>query len=114
LRPNWFKVDLLVTYGTPGTFAAKQATTTLPIVMIVSGDAVATGIVPSLAHPGGNVTGSTFFGPELNAKGVELLKEAYPNSSGRSLPLASVFIDQIADARGVRHSLSSRRGSTLR
>jgi putative tryptophan/tyrosine transport system substrate-binding protein len=75
------KVDLLVTYGTPGTLAAKQATTTVPIVMIVSGDALATRIVASLAHPGGNVTGSTFFGPELNAKGVELLKEAFPSAS---------------------------------
>jgi putative tryptophan/tyrosine transport system substrate-binding protein len=66
------KVDLLVTYGTPGTLAAKQATTTVPIVMIVSGDAIATGIATSLAHPGKNVTGSTFFGPQLSAKGVEL------------------------------------------
>src|SRR5262245_50588204 len=49
--------------------------------MIVSGDAVTTGIIASLAHPGGNVTGSTFFGPELSAKGVELLKEAVPSAS---------------------------------
>jgi len=75
------KVDLLVTYGTPGTLAAKKATTAVPIVMIVSGDAIATGIVVSLARPGGNVTGSTFFAPELNAKGVELLKEALPSAS---------------------------------
>jgi len=75
------KVDLLATYGTPGTVAARQATTTVPIVMIVSGDAVATGIVASLARPGGNVTGSTFFGPELNAKGLEVLKEALPSAS---------------------------------
>jgi ABC-type uncharacterized transport system substrate-binding protein len=53
----------------------------MPIVMIVSGDAIATGIVVSLARPGGNVTGSTFFAPELNAKGVELLKEAFPSAS---------------------------------
>src|SRR5262245_9318351 len=75
------KVDLLATYGTPGTLAAKQATTTVPIVMIVSGDAVATGIVASLARPGGNVTGLTFFSPELNAKGLELLKEGFPSAS---------------------------------
>src|SRR5262249_4329055 len=75
------KVDLLVTYATPGTLAAKQATTTVPIVMIVSGDALATGIIASLAHPGGNVTGSTFLGPELDAKGLELLKEALPSAS---------------------------------
>jgi putative ABC transport system substrate-binding protein len=75
------KVDLLATYGTPGTLAAKHATATVPIVMIVSGDAVATGIVASLARPGGNVTGSTFFSPELNAKGLDLLKEAVPSAS---------------------------------
>jgi putative ABC transport system substrate-binding protein len=45
----------------------------------VSGDAIATGIVTSLAHPGKNVTGSTFFGPQLNAKGIELIKEALPS-----------------------------------
>ena len=72
------KADILVTYGTPGTLAAKQATTTTPIVMIVSGDAISTGIVASLARPGGNVTGSTFFNPELSAKRLEVVKEAYP------------------------------------
>jgi putative ABC transport system substrate-binding protein len=74
------RVDILVTYGTPGTLAAKRATISLPIVMITSGDAIATGIVASLAHPGGNVTGSTFFDPELNAKALELLKEALPSA----------------------------------
>jgi putative ABC transport system substrate-binding protein len=73
------KVDVLVTHGTPGTRAAKQATQTIPIVMAISGDAVATGLVASLNRPGGNVTGSTFFSPELNAKQLELLKEAAPS-----------------------------------
>ena len=76
------KVDMLVTYGTPGTLAAKRATTTVPIVMIVSGDAIATGLVTSLARPGGNITGSTFFDPELHAKWLEIIKEAFP-SAGR-------------------------------
>jgi putative tryptophan/tyrosine transport system substrate-binding protein len=71
-------VDVIVTHGTPGTRAAKQATTTIPIVMAISGDAIATGIVRSLAQPEANLTGSTFFLPELNAKRLELLKEAYP------------------------------------
>jgi putative ABC transport system substrate-binding protein len=75
------KIGLLVTYGTPGTVAARQATTTVPIVMIVSGDAIGTGIVANLARPGGNVTGSSFFSPELNAKGLELLKEAFPSAA---------------------------------
>jgi putative tryptophan/tyrosine transport system substrate-binding protein len=74
-------VDLIVTHGTPGSLAAKQATATIPIVMAISGDAVATGLVASIARPGGNVTGSTFFFPELNAKRVELLKAAVPRIS---------------------------------
>ena len=72
------KPDLVLTHGTAGTRAAKQATTTIPIVMAVSGDAVATGLVASLAHPGGNITGSSFFNPELAAKRLELLKEVVP------------------------------------
>jgi putative ABC transport system substrate-binding protein len=72
-------VDLIVTQGTPGTQAAKQATTTIPIVMAVSGDAIATGLIASLKEPGGNVTGSTFFNPELCAKRLEILKEALPS-----------------------------------
>jgi putative ABC transport system substrate-binding protein len=71
-------VDVIVTYGTPGTRAAKQATTTIPIVMALSGDAVATGLVQSLARPGGNITGSTFFDPEISAKCLELIKETVP------------------------------------
>lgn len=74
-------VDLLITHGTPGTRAAKQATTTIPIVMAISGDAIATGLVSSLARPEGNLTGSTFFLPQLNAKRLELLKEACPRIS---------------------------------
>ena len=72
------KVDILVTYGTPGTLAAKRTTTTIPIVMATSGDAVGTGLVASLARPGGNITGSSFFSPELMAKRLALLKEAVP------------------------------------
>jgi len=72
-------IDVLITHGTPGTRVAKQATRTIPIVMAISGDAVATGIVASLARPEANVTGSTFFLPQLNAKRLEVLKEALPN-----------------------------------
>jgi putative tryptophan/tyrosine transport system substrate-binding protein len=74
-------VEVLVTHGTPGTRAAKQATATIPIVMAISGDAVATGLVSSLARPEANLTGSTFFLPQLNAKRLELLKEAFPDIS---------------------------------
>ena len=72
------KVDLIVTHGTPGTRSAKQATTTIPIVMAVSGDAVATGLIASLARPGGNITGTSFFSPELNTKQLEWLRECLP------------------------------------
>jgi putative tryptophan/tyrosine transport system substrate-binding protein len=71
-------VDLILTHGTPGGLAAKAATTTIPIVVTVVGDPVTTGLVESLARPGGNLTGSSFFFPELNAKRIELLKEALP------------------------------------
>ena len=72
------KVELIVTYSTPGVLAAKQATTAVPIVIAEQGDAVATGIVTNLARPGGNITGSNFFSPELQAKRLELLKEVLP------------------------------------
>ena len=71
-------VDLIVTHGTPGSLAAKRATTTIPIVMASIGDPVATGVVASVARPGGNITGQTFFNPELRAKRIELLKEVMP------------------------------------
>jgi len=72
------KVDVIVTYATPGVSAVKRATTTIPIVFATVGDAVAVGLVSSLARPGGNVTGNTYFLPELAAKRLELLKEAIP------------------------------------
>jgi putative ABC transport system substrate-binding protein len=71
-------VDVLVTYGTPGSLACKDATSTVPIVMATAGDAVATSIVASIGRPGGNITGMTFFNPELAAKRLELLREVLP------------------------------------
>ncbi len=72
------KAEVIVTYSTPGVRAAKGATTTIPIVFATVGDAVAVGLVSSLARPGGNVTGTTYFTPELATKRLELLKEAIP------------------------------------
>ena len=74
------KVDVLVAHA-EGAFAAKRATTTIPIVMAFSADAVATGLATSLARPGANVTGSTVLIPEISAKRLELLKTAAPRVS---------------------------------
>ncbi len=73
-------VDVIVTHATPGARAAKQATTTIPIVVAAIGDAIALGIVASLARPGGNVTGTTFFSPELAAKRLEIIRDAMPRA----------------------------------
>lgn len=73
------KVDVLVSFGTPGTLAAQHATTAIPIVILYIGDAVAAGVVASLRQPGGNITGSTYFLPQLFAKRLELLKEVMPH-----------------------------------
>jgi putative tryptophan/tyrosine transport system substrate-binding protein len=73
------KVDVVVTHGTPASLAAKKASTTIPIVMAIIGDPIASGVVASLARPGGNITGSSFFSHEVEAKRVELLKEAMPH-----------------------------------
>jgi putative ABC transport system substrate-binding protein len=75
------RVDILLTYGTPGTLAAKRATTDIPILFLYIGDAVSTGAVSSLSRPGANVTGNTYFLPELMAKRLELLKDAVPHLS---------------------------------
>src|SRR5215469_10933240 len=71
-------VDVIATYGTPASIAAKAATTTIPIVMIAVGDVVRTGLVQSLAHPGGNITGNTVLGPEVQPKRLQLFKQAVP------------------------------------
>ena len=73
------KVAVIVTQGTPAAFAAKQATTTIPIVMAIAGNPVETGLVSSLARPGENITGSSFFYAELNAKRLEIMKELMPS-----------------------------------
>ncbi len=75
------KVEVILTAGTPGALAAQRATQTIPIVMASSGDAVGAGLVASLARPGGNITGLTAIGPELDGKRLELLKEILPRLS---------------------------------
>jgi len=75
------KVDVIVASGTPQALAAKQATRTIPIVMTSAGDPVGSGLVTSLARPGGNVTGLSFLAPELVGKCLELLTQAVPGVS---------------------------------
>jgi putative ABC transport system substrate-binding protein len=130
------KVDVLVTHSTAGALAAKKATATnrIPVVMTNVGDAVGSGIVASLARPGGNITGDTFFAPELAAKRLEYLKEAMPRArriavvanpdspgtapqrqamevTAKALDLALVWIDvrDPADLDGAFASMTERR-----
>jgi putative ABC transport system substrate-binding protein len=105
------KVDIIITQGTPAAFAAKQATTTIPIVMAIVGDPVDSGIVASYSRPGGNITGSSFFFPEINAKRLELMKSLMPGLKRAgvlmhpdNLAMASVLraMDEVAKAMDVR------------
>src|SRR6266498_4579239 len=75
------QVDILVSPNAPTILAAKQATRTIAIVMVVNTDPVASGLVDSLAHPGGNITGITRLTRDLSGKRLELLKEAVPGVS---------------------------------
>jgi putative ABC transport system substrate-binding protein len=81
-------VDVIVTHTVPGAIAAKQATSTIPIVITAASDLLAFGLVESLARPGGNLTGRSFFNAELVAKRLELLKELAP-----SLAKAAVLLN---------------------
>jgi ABC-type uncharacterized transport system substrate-binding protein len=74
-------VDLILAPNTPAALAARQATTTIPIVVQVMGDPVRDGLAASLSRPGGNVTGLTFLGPELTAKRLQLLRDLLPTIS---------------------------------
>ena len=75
------KVDAIFTAGTPSIFALKQATKTIPIVFFSTSDPIATGVVASLAHPGGNITGVSALASDLWPKRLELLKEISPKLS---------------------------------
>jgi putative tryptophan/tyrosine transport system substrate-binding protein len=74
-------VDVIVTVDTPPTQAARQATSTIPIVIAVSADPVGAGLVTSLGHPGGNVTGLSLLAPETDQKALEFLKEMLPKAN---------------------------------
>jgi putative ABC transport system substrate-binding protein len=92
-------VDVIVSFGSEATQAAKQATTTIPIVMVAIGDPVRAGFVASLAHPGGNITGNTILA-EVAAKRLQLLKLAVPTTSRVAFlwnpdnPSHAVYLDE--------------------
>src|SRR5262245_64117389 len=71
-------VEVIVTAGTPASLAVKNATRTVPLVMVAVGDPVATGLVASLARPGGNITGLTSVPVDMEGEGLELLREVGP------------------------------------
>jgi len=111
-------VDVIATFGTPPSLAAKQATTTIPIVMIGVGDPVGAGLVPSLARPGGNITGNTILGPEVAGKRLQLLKEVIPSLSRVAFlwnPDNASHPAQLAEVRGAVATLgdnaAARRGA---
>jgi putative tryptophan/tyrosine transport system substrate-binding protein len=123
------KVDVIVAPGVQPVQVAKQLTTTIPIIFPTASDAVASGLVASLARPGGNITGLTILSPELSGKRLELLKEAFPRLSrvavlldprqpplsfeetqttGRSLRLKLQFLE-VRDAADVEPVFSAMR-----
>ena len=95
------KVDLICTWFTPAALAAKHATRDIPIVMALAGDPVATGLVESLARPGGNVTGMAAVGAELAGKCVELTRDLLPSAHRVAVlvnapdPFSKPFLEQI-------------------
>src|SRR5947207_12536800 len=94
------KVDLIVVADTPSALAAKNVTTTIPIVMVTPGDPVGVGLVASLARPGGNVTGLSSLSFQLNTKRLEILKDAVPKLARVGLlhPPASLQLKELRPA----------------
>ena len=100
-------VDVLVTHTSLGAQAAKQATSTIPVVFAAVADPIESGLVPSLARPGGNLTGLTFFATEISAKRVELIKEAIPTVTrlavlvNPALPAMAIILTGVQRAASV-------------
>ena len=117
------KVDVLYVASLTGIRAAKQATKTIPIVMMTTADPVAAGLIDSLARPGGNITGLTLLTRELTGKQLELLKEVAPAATragflldADSKPAAARFkeYESAAQTLGDDASVSSRTKAKLR
>jgi ABC-type uncharacterized transport system substrate-binding protein len=104
------KVDAIFTAGTPAIFALKQATKTIPVVFFSTSDPVGTGVVASLAHPGGNITGISVLASDLWPKRLELLKEIFPkltrvamlwNKGNAGMALEAKATQEVAGPLGV-------------
>ena len=102
-------VDVIVGFGTPATQAAKAATTEIPIVMAGAGDPVGTGLVASLARPGGNLTGTSNLSPPLVVKRLELLKESHPELRRAALLANPANPAQTASIRAAESASQSLR-----
>ena len=102
------KVDVIVTYATPPTLAAKQATSAIPIVFAAAGDPLGAGLVASLAQPGGNVTGLSLQSTDLTGKRLELLREVVPGFRRLAI-MANVgnpfAVLEMAEVRAAAHTL---------
>ena len=96
------KVDAIVTAGTPAALAVKRATTTVPLVMVAVGDPVGTGLVPSLARPGGNLTGLSSIAPDLEGKRLQLLREVVPALSHVAMFINSLNPFHVSSMRQAR------------
>ncbi|MGC2825588.1 MAG: ABC transporter substrate-binding protein [Pseudolabrys sp.] len=96
------KVDAIVTAGTPAALAVKRATTTVPLVMVAVGDPIGTGLVPSLARPGGNLTGLSSIAPDLEGKRLQLLREVVPALSHVAMFINSLNPFHVSSMRQAR------------
>jgi putative ABC transport system substrate-binding protein len=102
------KVEVLVGAGTPVALAVKRATTTVPMVMVAVGDPVGTGLVASLARPGGNLTGLVSIAPDLEGKRLQLLREVVPKLSHVSVltnPANAYTVSSVEQIRQAAHVL---------
>jgi putative ABC transport system substrate-binding protein len=103
------KVDIILTTGTPGAFAAKRVTRTIPVVMTSAGDPVRSGLITSLSRPGANITGMTVLGPELEGKRLGHLKHALPGISRVAViwnganPAIRFYLEAAQDAARIAH-----------
>ena len=100
-------VDIIFTSGAGPVIAAKQATSTIPIVFAVASDPVGTGLVASLARPGGNVTGLSYQGPDLGAKRVELLREVVPRLRRLAIMANVASLGAVLEMSEVKETLRS-------